>query len=195
MRGRQLIGLLLVLAAGCSGKTRPTEAGNTNVPIGSGLPPPVQPQRPVVAPKPTYQGQTAQQWSLRLKDRDLYKRQQANEALGELGEEGYPYLLQGLRSGDADQRLSSLKALRSPVLTAHREETMPLLLEMLRDPDPLIRQSAAVRLSWYGKHAQPALGALEVLAKNDVDPDVRRMAERSAVHIREALSGKLPSGG
>jgi hypothetical protein len=115
--------------------------------------------------------------------------------LGDLKEDGYVHLVKGLESPSPEMRLTCLKVISPPVLTGHREETMPLLLRLLNDPDPLIRQNAVARLPWFGKDAAPALPALEAVAKNDQDADVRTMAKQAIGRIKEAISGTIAPRG
>jgi len=117
-------------------------------------------------------------------------------ALAKMGEPGYPHLLKGMQSRDVDVQLTALQAITKPVLVAHQQETMALLRGMLRDSNAQIRQAAAARLPWYGKEAQVALPALQGMAKNDSDENVRQVAGTSVTMIEDHLyrGGKMDRG-
>ena len=76
-----------------------------------------------------------------------------------------------------------------PVLVDHRAELMPLLLQMLREPDPLARQVVLIRIGWFGKHSQAVLPTLEAVAKNDTHAEVRRVAADVIGDIKAAAAG------
>ncbi|MBY0527739.1 MAG: HEAT repeat domain-containing protein [Gemmataceae bacterium] len=172
--------VLMVLAlAGCSRKAPPN---------------PVAEASPVPIPRPSeedpgdseagrggagtsYEGRTAPQWAKELENSDNHaKRSQASIALSRLGERGYPHLAAGMRSNSDEVRIACLQVIDKPTLLAHPNEMVPLLTQMLRDRQPMIRRSAAARLCWFGEGARGALRDLQQMASNDPETDIRQVA-------------------
>jgi HEAT repeat protein len=151
---------------------------------------------PAPADAKVFQGRTVDQWAERMESQNPTARSQASAALGSMGESGYPFLLKGLRSNSDDVRMNSLQNMTKPVMVAHQQETLGLLRSMLGDPNPLIRQGAAARVSWYGKDAQVALPAVQALAQNDSEPEVRRVAAIAVTEIMDHLvrGGRMDRG-
>jgi HEAT repeat protein len=93
-------------------------------------------------------------------------------ALGELGQpESAPLIERWLRSSDLDQRRTAVRAARA-VAPFVDVATIRTLAE---DADRWIRLSSARLL---GEHGEPGRAALERLASEDTDPDVRTEARR-----------------
>jgi HEAT repeat protein len=147
-------------------------------------------------------GRTLSQWEEQLSSKDLAARQRATLALGQLGEAGYPALLNGMKNESADVRLQSLQAIYRPVLVQHQAETVPLLLQLLQDPNPAVREHAAIRLAWFdvrvsnmtpraGYYARERLQALRLLAQKDETPAAKNAALHSIQSIEDAIQGKV----
>ena len=179
----------LVCLAGCGDKPTAKQqpaAGGSPAPQQAFSAPPV----PITPPPIAYQGQTPAQWGAHLLGRDPQRRQEAGKALQQLQEQGTPYLLQGLRSASDITRLISIEALPMTEMVRREKETFPLLVQMLGDRNPAIRQQAAGRLAWFGKNARVALDALRQVAENDPHPDVRAAARGSLTDINDSINGK-----
>lgn len=176
----------LFLSVGCARKAPPplvvapqTQSGPAvTMPLGNG-------PGGGVAAEPVYQGRTVQQWGTQLENRDPVKRSQASFALSRLGKPGAVALLRGMRNSSETVRLVSLQAATKDQMLQRRDESMSLLLSMLKDPNPDIRRAAAARLAWYDKDSASALPALARLAKTDDDPAVRGAAESAIASIDE----------
>lgn len=136
-----------------------------------------------------YLGQTAPQWAEYLNSDDHAVRSQGSQALAELGEVGFPHLEAGMRSGNDAVRLACLQAISKPTLVDHPQEMVPILRNMLKDPEPLIRRAAAARLCWFGSRASPALPELRTVAQSDPLLDIRQVA---LVSIEIIQSPKAP---
>jgi hypothetical protein len=149
-----------------------------------------------------YQGRTAADWAGDLESRDTGVRQQAAQALRALGETGYPMLVKGLKNPAPEVRLQALEAMDLKLLKKHQDQTVPLLINTTRDPNPAVREQAAIRLAWFdssdtstmntGVMAGLRLQALQALA-NDKNPNVRTAANNSLRCIQDAVKGK-PAG-
>jgi cellulose synthase operon protein C len=96
-------------------------------------------------------------------------------ALGELGQPAAaPIIERWLRSSDLDQRRAAVRAARAVA----RSVGVAAIRSLAEDADPWIRLSAARLL---GEHGEPGRAALERLASEDTDPDVRTEARRQLV--------------
>jgi hypothetical protein len=183
---------MLLVAAGCARKAQP------HVPeVNAAAPPPAGVEAGQEAPAdfagPVYDGRTVTQWSRVIEDRDVAMRTRAAVALSNLGEPGFTQLYQGmLRSKPDTVRLTCLQSVTKPLLQEHQRQAMPLLMDMLTDKNPLIRQAAAARLVWFGKDSAAAVGPLQRLAADDPDPQVQTIAREAVFTIGENL--KLASG-
>ena len=190
------IGLLAcvgaVVLAGCARKAPPpavvvpgpaTMVRPTETPVG--------PDGGAGAPAPIYQGRSPAQWAERLDNRDQGVRRQASEALRTLGPAGYPHLAKGMRHPSAEVRLASLQSLPKRELVAHKDEMVHLLIRMLRDPNPSVREHAAIRLAWFDAGARQAVTPLRSLAESDDNASVRQAAANSALCIHQAATGTI----
>lgn len=130
----------------------------------------------------------AVQWSQRLNTRDVAAREQAVTALVALKDDGMPHLIAGMQSRDWEVRLGCLQAMPKPLLLAQAAQTRPLLMQMLRDPNPLVRQQAAARVTWFGAQARPAIPELERMARTDDSPEVRQTAADAVVDMRTSVA-------
>jgi vesicle coat complex subunit len=152
-----------------------------------------------------YQGLNAAQWAEQIQHPEPDVQRQAFRALSELKNEGYPHLMSALNHRSAEVRLQALQAIQLPMLVDARnqEKTVPMLIRLLQDPDPVVRQEAAARLAWFdqtpegdrqqaGFQAQERLRALQ-FALNDPNPSVRDAADFSLKCVQGALSGKVAS--
>jgi hypothetical protein len=196
MKRTLTIVMVLLLASGCSKKAPSGVAKlkGQSSPIGAGQaianqtwsdPDTLPPGTPV------HQGKSAPQWGDQLQSPDAGTRTQASAALRDMGEAGYVELKKGLRNPAPDVRLSSLQGLYAPILLAHKDETLPMLRDMLQDPNPALREQAAIRMAWFAKENRAALPRLEQLAQNDPSPQVRSAAALSAGSIKDAASGRV----
>jgi hypothetical protein len=150
-----------------------------------------------VGSNPRAQAQQAERWGDKLNSSNATTATDAAAALGALGEHGYPYLVKGMQSSSDGVRLSSLKSMHITQLVSpkHQDETLPILVAMLRDPNPALRCSAVARLPWYGKAAGKYLQFAQALANNDPDGNVRAAAAVAVNGLYEAMSGKKITGG
>jgi hypothetical protein len=197
-----LVACWLALVSGCSRKAPPMKAAAFAKPTAP---------RPAPAPDDTgtlgdannvsasarSQVQMAERWGDKLNSSNATTATDAAAALGSLGEHGYPYLVKGMQSSSDGVRLSSLKSMHITQLVSpkHQDETLPILVAMLRDPNPALRCSAVARLPWYGKAAGKYLQMAQVLANNDPDGNVRAAAAVAVNGLYEAMSGKKITGG
>jgi hypothetical protein len=199
-----VVSLCLLAAIGCGRKTPPVArpvTAKTGVGVsGPMIAAPVQPLDPVG----TFRGRTAEQWGEQLAARDPVVRQEAAVALRELGTAAAPQLVQAMKSPTPEVRLQAVETLAVPVVTENPKITLPVLLLLLQDPVPAIREQAAIRLAWFdrttrdqklqtGFEAAQRLQALERVAQTDPHPNVRTAAANSVLCIRSALSGKVAS--
>lgn len=177
---------LLVLLIGCARKK--AAAPVVAAPV---QPDTVQEDNPAYAswlpPGEGYQGRTTKQWAQTLNTNDQVERQKASEALGKLGDKGYPYLLDGMKSGSWEMRLTCMKAIDQPVMLAHAKDTLPLLQDMLRDNNSVVRRQALLRVGWFGARASEALTTLRAMADRDEDPETRRVAAEVIVGIHKTV--------
>jgi HEAT repeat protein len=180
---------LLIFTAGCARRKPALPAAI----LAPAPPPPSEVDAVPGLSAPSWQGATVQTWEERLTgSRDPAAREQASQALRQLGEAAYPSLQRGLHSRDTDVRFAALQALPRPVLEKHQGELKPQLVALLRDRNAAIRRAAAGRLSWLGASAATAVPTLQELARQDSDHQVREAATTSMRMIQIALSGKPP---
>jgi HEAT repeat protein len=205
---RWLCGLIvLVLLVGCGRRSPPV--AKTNVTSGTGLSTQVAIQRPIGTNEPetlearkgTYQGKSALEWGETLKSSNAGKREQAAEALRTLGEAGYPQLREALKDRSPEVRLKAMQAIDLPILRSHQEEMVTLLMTLLTDPNPAVREQAAARLVVFdntgqkgdlqaGLQVKQRIEALQYAAQNDPAPNVRLAAINSLRCIQSAQGGK-----
>jgi len=121
-------------------------------------------------------------------------RREALRALGKLRERAsidpqivVPLLLAALKDADATVRQVAVTYLG--IVRDRPHEEVAGLIGALEDPQPEVRQAAALALSSYGLDAEPAVKALTKAAAGDADDDVKREAARALVHISE-VKGK-----
>lgn len=177
MRRRNGLCLFLFLALGCGGgdpaaRDDRARAARTDPSPLTLMPPPPPP----VETKGIYQGRTAVQWAEQFQHREPAVRSKATRALADLGKDGFPHLLQGMRSERDEVRVECLRALTQEQVLAQGKEMYPQLLEMLRDPSAEVRKAAVARVAWFGAQAKAVQGTLETLALNDPDTEVRSIA-------------------
>jgi len=177
--------LSVLLLAGCARRGVKVPPAPTALPGGSGAPGATAAwDHRIVA----FQGRSAIQWSQRLNTRDVSSREQAATALAAMKDDGLPHLLAGMNSHDWEVRLSCLQAMPKPLLLAQAAQTRPLLIKMLRDPNPLVRQQAAARVTWFGAQARAAIPELERMARSDDNADVRQTAADAVVDMRTSVA-------
>ena len=121
-------------------------------------------------------------------------RREALRAIGKLRERAsidpqivVPPLLDGLKDADASVRQVAVTYLG--IVRDRPGEEVAGLIAALDDPQPSVRQAAALALSSYGLDAEPAVKALTTVSTSDPDDDVKQEAARALVHIAE-LKGK-----
>lgn len=139
---------------------------------------------------PAKQPRTAEQWAAQLSNSHPAAAFQASLALRDLKDEGYPHLARAVLSDSLEVRRLALAALSAPVLLARHRERLPLLIGLLRNSDPFMRQHAASRLGCFGTKATTVRPALDQMAANDVDPNVRGAAAE-AVYLIDLATGKI----
>ena len=117
-------------------------------------------------------------------------RREALRSLGKLRERAsivpqlvVPLLLESLNDSDASVRQVAVTYLG--IVRDRPQEEVTGLMQALADPQPEVRQAAALALSSYGLDAEPAVKALNKVAASDPDDDVKREAARALVHISE----------
>jgi HEAT repeat protein len=194
---RLLIVCLLLLPAGCSRKSPPAAINRATgaaaaAPSAAGA----GAEGPAAVAGGVYEGRAAPEWGERLvQTQSQAMRDKAAIALAQLGEQGYPHLLAGMRSDSDAVRLASVRAISKAMLLAHQNEMIPLLMRMLKDPEPMIRRAAAGQLRSFGKAGEIALRDLmEMAADKNESPEVRQVAKASAEQIRNPKA-REPAGG
>jgi HEAT repeat protein len=155
------------------------------------------------------QGMQSRSWEVRLaslraapKAEMVANRSQTYPVLTRLAEDDNPEIAQyaiirlGWLGGSARSTLPLLKKrladhpeAQNDTLQAIIEmhDSVPLLVNLLGDPDPLLRKQAATRLLGMGKNGyriDAAGGALKDHAKNDDDLEVRSIAAAAGRLIR-----------
>ena len=160
--------LLLLLIVGC-GKAKPLLS--VVVPVPMKVEPAALASTTAANSERVYQGRTAPQWGQVLTEGEPTARDNAGRALRDLGKEGYPFLLNGMRSRSWEVRMICLRAVSKEQMAADPARTMPLLTSLVEDDNPQISRYAIVRLGWLGTTAQGTLPLLkEQLAKNAGNP-------------------------
>src|SRR5262249_27037423 len=120
-------------------------------------------------------------------------RVQASRALQQLGKEGFAPLFKGMQSNSTEVRLTCLQAVHKPVMLANGDQTLPVLMRMLGDPEPVLRQQAAIRLGWFdGARGQTAMRELHRLAATEPNPEVRKTVTDTIKGMELAMAGKKP---
>jgi len=201
MRATPRWALLAVLLTGCGSSAPP-------------LPPTARLSRPAYAPvvqavpdpglaSPEAEATAkAARWAEQLIQPDPSVRQQACQALNNLGKAGYPHLIKAARSDVYELSVLALETLQPPALHEHSKEMVPFLLERLQDSDPTMRRLAAERLAWFdrligtdeiypGPQPQERLKALLKAGHNDRDSAVRSVALTSAGMVHQAIQGRI----
>jgi hypothetical protein len=202
--------IIAVAVSGCGGKAPPVAKPKTplNGPVArQGSTQPAgweKAQDPAEIRRGIYQGKTAAEWGETLKSKSVARRDQASQALRSLGEAGYPQLRDALKNETAEVRLKAMQAIDLAVLRKHQDEMVPLMLSLLTDPNPAVREQAAARLVCFdstgpnqrvqtGFQAAQRLQALQFVAQNDPAPNVRLAAAMSMQCIQSAMSGRVGS--
>jgi hypothetical protein len=185
--------LSLLMLTGCSRRAVPPAAV---APAAVGGEPALagdEGHEPVPAGVAVYQGRSAETWARGLDSPDNGVRREAGMALRTLGKEGYPHLVNAIRnSRSAETRLAALQALYKTELVSHQSDTLPLLLRLLQtDPNPALREQAAIRLAWFDERGRAALAALQNAAQTDPDAGVRQAAANSYTCLHEAVTGTI----
>lgn len=192
MRALRILGLLALLPLGCGRNVPPAAGLGSDGPVGL-TPVAVGLVDPTI--EPIFEGHTPEQWAGRLSSNSPEVRAQARTALGRLDKQGYPFLVQGMKSNSSEMRLQCLQAIYKPVLVKNSNETLPLVMSMLQERDPQLRLNAVSRLPWFEKDAARAMPTLQYLAANDASPEVRQAAKESMMWINSSITGIAPSHG
>jgi hypothetical protein len=198
---QRMLVLAMVVALGCSkgsdssARRYPDRGGPADLAESAGA----APANPEPLAEPVYQGQPLSHWVEQFNQpEDSTTRANAAQALGQLGEEGFPPLLRAMQGNSDEARVLALQAVTKEMLVEHQAETMPLLRRMLADNNATLRKQAAERLSWYGVKDLPALKEnvrlLRELAQNDPQPEVREVANGALRSITSAYTGKPVAG-
>ncbi len=95
-------------------------------------------------------------------------------------EKSTPELTKDLKEGSDRDRLIAVRTL--PDRKGDAAQTIPALIEALKDKDPDVRKSAAIGLGTFGEQAKEAVPALEK-ALNDRDARVREAAGKALTRI------------
>jgi hypothetical protein len=200
-----LIGALVL--SGCGGKAppvaRPKTTLNGPAPRAPGAAQSVGSENGQ-DPTGVHQSKTAAEWGETLRSKNVAKREQASQALRNLGEAGYPQLRDALKDPTAEVRLKAMEGIDLPVLRKHQDEMVPLMILLLGDPNPAVREQAAARLVCFdstgpnqrvqaGIQTAQRLQALQFAAQNDPAPNVRLTAATSIQCIQSAMSGRVNS--
>jgi hypothetical protein len=108
--------------------------------------------------EPSYSGKALAQWTVAAQAEDVGSRRQAAAALGELGTAAIPALVKLLKDQNAGVRVNAASALgdMSPEATT----AIAALKEVLDDKDVSARYSAAYALGKIGLEALPVLTEL-----------------------------------
>jgi len=190
----------LALVSGCSRKTPPMKMSALKAPaprVGTAATDPdaLSAAQLGNAASPPIQTKMAERWGERLTSSNPTTASDAAAALGAMGEYGYPYLLKGMQDSSEELRIACMKSMHVSQLVAHQSDTMPILIEMLRDPNPGVRCAAVSRLPWYGKSAGKYMQFVQAMANNDPDASVRAAAALAVNGLYEAMTGKVITGG
>jgi hypothetical protein len=190
----------LALVSGCSRKTPPMKMSALKAPaprVGTAATDPdaLSGGQLGNAASPAIQTKMAERWGERLTSSNPTTASDAAAALGAMGEYGYPHLLKGMQGSSEELRIACMKSMHVSQLVAHQNDTMPILIEMLRDPNPGVRCAAVSRLPWYGRSAGRYMQFVQAMANNDPDASVRAAAALSVNGLYEAMTGKVITGG
>ena len=114
--------------------------------------------------RPFYQGKSVRFWLQQMNDADPQTRAEAVKAIGFLARKKkdlIPVLVEAIkRDGPYEAKLAA------EALAALGEETMPILLDLLRDQDsPAVQAHAAEAIGRMGQKAKPAIPALAAAVK------------------------------
>ena len=149
--------------------------------------------------EPVYKGKPLSAWVEQLADRNATARQEAAEALGQIGPAAKPAvgaLIAAL--GDADDAVRDAAA---EALAVFGKDAVGPLTAALKHTDASVRRGAAAALGHMGPDARDAVPALIAMVKNDADSDVREAvvpalgsigpdAKAAAPALRDALTDK-----
>ena len=179
---KPIVGLALVLCLGCAkGPPRPAAFPVPGAPSAEAI-------GPVTDPAPSKpEAAEADRWQNALRDRDIRVRLQAAEMLGDLGEIGFPSLLEGLQSEMAEVRLACLRSVKRQVLAAHGDEVVPVLARLLADADTLVRREAIGRVSGLGDQTKALLPELRNVAGADPDREIRDQAANALIDVDSSV--------
>jgi len=195
MRNVLPICLLVLLGAGCGTKASQPFSGVMPAPVSASPDGGDAQGQASYEPPRIYQGRPAPYWADRLANPDPIVRQEATLALGRLDQDGFPHLLQGMKSNSREMKLGAMQAVYQPVLLKHAAQALPVLSQLAEDRDPLVRHNAVVRLAWLEKNAESAMRLLQRIAALDANPDIRNAARESLVVINYHVTGIKPSHG
>jgi hypothetical protein len=198
MRKFVVLGCALALVAGCAGKAPPVKSSlPAKAPSARNLDKLSIAELGALsdAASPAVQTKIAERWADKLQSSNASTVSDATAALGALGDYGYPHLVKGLESPSDELRIASMKSMHVSNLVKHQNETLPILVAMLRDPNPSIRGAAVSRLPWYGKAAGKYLQFVQAMARTDPDANVRVIAAVAVNGLYEATTGKTMTGG
>jgi HEAT repeat protein len=186
MRQTLMLSIALSLLAGCSRKAPPPAIdGPALSPVS------LTPETSSQTELP--HANTATYWGPMLESPNPQTRVQASRALQQMGKEGFPPLFKGMQSKSTEVRLTSLQAVHKPVMLANGDQTLPVLVRMLGDPEPVLRQQAAIRLGWFdGASGQTAMRELQRLAAAEQNPEVRKTVTDTIKGMELAMAGKKP---
>jgi HEAT repeat protein len=149
--------------------------------------------------EPIYKGKPLSAWVEQLADRSATARQEAAEALGQIGPAAKPAvgaLIAAL--GDTDDAVRDAAA---ETLAVFGKDAVGPLTAALKHTDASVRRGAAAALGHMGPDARDAVPALIAMVKNDADSDVREAvvralgsigpdAKAAAPALRDALTDK-----
>jgi HEAT repeat protein len=100
-------------------------------------------------------------------------------------------LLKDLKGGEERDRVIAVRSVTTQEGEADR--VVPALVEALKDKEPDVRWSAAIKLGTFGDRAREALPALEAVL-NDHDARVREAAGKAMSRIDPAKYPTPPKG-
>jgi len=92
-----------------------------------------------------------------------------------------PKVIAGLRSEDWQERFDAAFAIAQMGNLA--KAAVPALIEVLADPDVLLRKMASVAMGAIGPDARPAVPNLTNALLHDEEPSVRRLAAMSLSQV------------
>jgi HEAT repeat protein len=124
--------------------------------------------------------------SQQMKSKDKDERYEAIRRLPKLvatNKEAVALLIAALSDKDEDVRWVATDGLAKSGAAAG--EAAPKLIELLRDPSPTVRGGAATALSTIGVAGVRGVAALENVAANDRNADVRSEANRAKIKLRQ----------